>query len=143
MIDLFLVVLVLFIFLSFIDVKVKEVPSFFLTSMILLVLLVNTYDMYYGLAHLYFGVCAFIFAWMLYEMDFIGGMADIKLLVVIGLMITNPLTFLLFMIVTGIVGFSYKIIFRFGFKIKSGLEIPFIPAITIIFLIMWVIGGVA
>jgi len=44
--------------------------------------MVNFHDLQYGMLHLSFGILAFIFAYLLYEGKFIGGVADIKVLVI-------------------------------------------------------------
>lgn len=137
-----LIVLIFLLIVSAIDFKVKAIPSFFLTSFLLLVSLVNFVEITSGLYHLAFGIIAFIFAWTLYEIDFIGGMADIKIISLIGMMTFHLGYFFLFMIFTVFFGLIYKAVFRYGLKRKHKEEIPFLPCLTVVYIALLLVGGI-
>ena len=97
MIDwLIFVVLGVLVLASFLDIKYKAVPSVLLTGMIFAVLLLRP-------DNLLFGVISFVFAIMIKDLisDVAGmefGVADIKILVIMGLLLTN-FTSLMIMII--------------------------------------------
>lgn len=136
--------LIVFLFLivfSIIDLKTKVVPSFITTAVIFLICLVNFSDLEFGLIHMSFGLMTFIFAYMIYEMDFIRGVADIKVLVILGMMVkTIPSLFILLSIVV-IGGFLYKVIWKYGLGKEENEEIPFLLCFLIIYCFMAVVGG--
>jgi len=140
MISLTIVVAILLLIVAVLDYKTKSVPSVFLTGIILLVATVNLSEVTFGMIHLTFGAIAFIYAYLLYEFDFIGGVADIKVITIIGMMIAN-VPFLLYLIALVVVlGSLYKfILLAKGGEFNS--EIPFIPILFMIFLILWVFRG--
>jgi len=87
------------------------------------------------------GIMAFVFAWLLYEGEFIGGLADVKFIVIIGLLVKSVPTFFAMVLVILFVGMAYKIIvFKFLKKNKDE-EIPFIPALFCVYVILFLIKG--
>lgn len=141
MISLTLIIFVLLGITALIDIKTKKIPSIFLTGIIFLVAMVNMVEITFGLIHLAFGILAFIFAYMLYEARFIGGIADIKTLVIIGLLIRSIPSFFLFIILIMVIGFIYKLFFRYVLKKDFKEEIPFILALVFVYIILWFSGG--
>ncbi len=140
-ITLTIVVFVFLFIISLIDLKTKKVPAFLTTAIIFAIAMVNMVNLNFGILHLAFGVLAFIFAYLLYEMDFIGGIADIKVLVIIGMMIAELSTFFIFMAMVMIFGLIYKIIWRYVLKKPKNSEIPFIISLCAVYLILWINGG--
>lgn len=139
--NLTMVVFLLLFVVSLIDLRTKRVPAFFSTAIIFMIAMTNMYEIQFGLIHLGFGVLAFLFAYMLYESNFIGGVADIKVLVMIGMMVKTIPTFFLFMILVLIFGFAYKLGWRYLLKYPETAEIPFIISFWAVYVILWINGG--
>ena len=125
-----LVVLVFLAVFSIIDWKFKKIPSIFLTGMLFVVLAVN-------MGNLEFGLLAFVLAWFLMEANFIEGVADLKVITIIGLMIPSMSYFFLFVMLIMVYGIIYKILLKYVLKEKT--EIPFIPILFCIYLVMFLI----
>lgn len=142
MIDLAIVVLILLVIASLIDLFVKKVPSVFLTGMIFLVAVVNMYEITFGMIHLSFGILAFIFAWLLYEARFIGGIADVKVIAIIGMMVATIPQFFVMLGFIMVIGILYKLFWRFALKKKDDDEVPFLPALFIVYLLLYVGGAI-
>lgn len=143
MIDLAIVVLILLGIVAVIDWKVKAIPSAFLTGLIFMTAMIHFYNFEMGVISLAFGSLAFIYGWLLYEADFIGGLADVKVLTVIGLMITSVPMFFVFVLATLLFGMTYKLTFRYLLKKHKYEEVPFIPPLYAVYVALWIIGGVA
>jgi len=133
-----IIVFVFLFIISLIDLRTKKVPAFLTTAIILAVAMVNMANINFGIIHLSFGVIAFIFAYLLYEMNFIGGIADIKVIVIIGMMIAEFSTFFIFMIMVMIFGLAYKVVWRYILKKPESAEVPFIISLWAVYLILWI-----
>lgn len=144
MIDLAIALLILLGIVAVIDWKYKAIPSVFLTGMILATAMIHFVSFETGVISLVFGTLAFIYAWTLYEADFIGGIADVKIMTIIGLMIPTffPM-FFIFMLLIVLFGMAYKLIFRYVLKKDKFEEVPFIPCLYAVYIAMWFIGGLA
>lgn len=140
-ITLTLIVFVFLFIISLIDLKTKKVPAFLTTALIFTIAMVNMVDINFGLMHLGFGILAFIFAYMLYELKFIGGVADIKVIVIIGMMIAEISTFFIFIIMLMIFGLCYKVVWRYALKKPDDAEVPFIISLWAVYIILWINGG--
>ena len=140
-ITLTMIVFALLLVVSLIDFRTKHVPAFLTTSIIFLVAMVNMADIQFGLIHLAFGVLAFIFAYLLYEAEFIGGVADIKVMVIIGMMVTNIFSFFMFLGLVMLFGFLYKLVWRFILKKSEGSEVPYLLSLWAIYVILWMQEG--
>ena len=140
MIGLVLIVLFFLVVASILDLYIKKVPSIFLTGLIFIVALVNLSEITFGMIHLSFGIISFIFAWMLYEADFIGGVADIKIIIVIGMLCSTVPTLMIFFGLIAVFGVLYKGFWIYGLKRKQYELIPFVPCLLWIFLTLW-LGG--
>jgi len=75
------------------------------------------------------------------ELNFIGGVADIKVIVIIGMMIAQLSTFFIFMITIMIFGIAYKIVWRYVLKKPEGSEVPFIISLWAVYCVLWITGG--
>lgn len=142
MITLSLIVLILLGLVAIIDFLFKKIPSIFLTAIIFVVAMVNMFEINFGIIHLSFGILAFIFAYLLYESNFFSGIADIKVIVIVGMMIKTIPMFFIFIILIMSFGLIYKIVWKLRYKGKKEEEIPFIPSMFITYLIMFLIGGI-
>lgn len=134
MLNLFnLFILIVLGLLSLIDIKYKEIPSIFLTGLLFIAL-------FFRFESLQFGLLAFVLAYLLYEGSFISGIADIKLIALVGLMINSFFYFGIFIILLMVLGISIKFYARF--KFKRDLEFAFIPIIFLCYFILLIIGGI-
>lgn len=123
---------------ALLDLKEKAVPSFMTTTVILFLLLVQPQNIMWGAS-------AFVFGWLLYEFDFLGGrffggIADVKVMTIIGLMITSLTQFAMMMVFSA--GFSvvFSIILYYANNKKMPEEIPFIPVLFLVY-VLTMIGG--
>jgi len=118
--------------MTLIDIKHKKIPSIFPTSVILILAIYSVTQGY----HLIIGLLSFVFAYLLYDFDYIKGVADIKTIVIIGLTLINLKQFFGFMILTVIFGFFYQLALLKFFKYKEKDEIPFLPVFLIVYIIL-------
>lgn len=139
-ITLTMIVFAFLLIISLIDLKTKKVPAFLTTALIFVIAMVSMVNIGQGMIRLSFGVLAFIFAYLLYETDFIGGIADIKVIVIIGMMISTFHYFFLMLILIMVFGFVFLLIYRLVLK-KPTEEIPFIISLWVVYLILWISGG--
>lgn len=135
MIDwLLILVLGTLIVASYLDLKYRAVPSVFLTSILFIVLVMR-------IENLQFGVMAFVFAWFMKDvlsikqMEF--GVADIKILTMIGLLISTMNGFLIFIGIFAIFQFIYTLVWQW--KVGSDKERPFIPCLLAVYIALLLI----
>lgn len=116
---------------SIIDWKVKKLPSILLTGFLFVVayITLNTHAEALSL-----GILGFIMAILLYEADFFGGMADVKIMVMISLMLVNGFYLLGFFVLIGVFGITWKAIYKI--RMKEEKECPFLP----VFLFLYIAG---
>ena len=133
--NLFLLIVgtILLIF-SAIDLKFKVLPSVFLTAFIFTVAFLNP-------ANLWFGIMAFIIAYLLYEFDFFSGVADIKIMTMLGFLISTTNYLLLFILLTVIFGFLWKVFIKWRMKDKE--DTAFIPVFFFVYITMILLGGIS
>lgn len=128
-----MIVLVILVVLAIWDILFKELPSFLTTMCILLVLILRPENLIYG-------IMGFLFTYLLYEMfegQYIGGWADIKVSAIVGLMITSLIQMSLFMVMIVVVGFFYVFILNYFLNIRYGKKtdvVPFIPVYLIAYI---------
>jgi prepilin signal peptidase PulO-like enzyme (type II secretory pathway) len=142
MITLSIIILFLLGVVAIIDYFFKKIPSILLTAMIFLVVMVNMSEVTFGMIHISFGIIAFIFAYLLYEADFFGGIGDLKVITIIGMMISSIPMMFVFIILTMTFGLFWKILWKIRFKGQEIKEIPFIPSLFIVYLIIYIFGGI-
>ena len=141
MINLALILLIILGVLAIIDWKFKAIPSTFLTGIMFATAMIHFHNFEVGLISLSFGILALMYAWTLYEANFIGGIADVKVLIIIGLMISSVQMFFIFMLLVLLFGIAYKLIFRYVLKKDDLEEVPFIPCIYSIYIALFLIRG--
>jgi len=114
----------------------------FLTGLIFVVLMVNFYvDFEFGIVQIMLGIIGFVFAYMLYEARFIGGVADVKFIIVMAMMIsTIPYLFIMFILIM-VFGFVHLLNFRFILKRDYGEEIPFLFPLLTVYITLYILGG--
>jgi len=126
---------------SYLDLKYRAVPSVFLTGAILVVLILRP-------ENFMFGLIAFVFAIAIKDLlhDVAGmrfGIADVKILALIGLTISSLDGIFLMFLAFIILQFGYTFIW-IKFVEKDGEsdgEMPFIPCLFALYIVLW-IGGV-
>ena len=133
------VVLGALVFASYLDLKYRGVPSVALTGLVFLVAVLRV-------DQLAFGVLAFLMAWTIKDLiyEFQGlefGMADIKIMVVIGLLIPNLYWFLMFVAIFSVYQFVYTAVWQW--RVGHDKERPFIPCLLAVYVTMMIIGGLA
>jgi len=119
---------------SIIDWKVKKIPSIFLTGMIFAVAVLNP-------ANLWFGVMAFIMGYLLMEADFFSGVADLKMITIIGFMISSTNYLFGLVLLTVIFGFLWKVLIKW--RLPNEKDVAFVPVFLFIYLTLLFTGGVA
>jgi hypothetical protein len=140
LIDIF--VFLYLILLSAIDIRKQTLPSILTTSGIFLVAIANFQNLPYG-------ILAFIFGWILMDGfadkgEFFSGVADLKMMVLLGLMTSTLGMFLVTCVLVVIFGTLYKV---FAVKVFKQKEVTaFIPVFLLTFItlmiIKYVVGGI-
>lgn len=125
-----LVLLFILIVFSLMDFKFRAIPSIFLTGMLFIILVLKPENLINGIALSLLGL-------ILYELDLKYGLADIKVMAMIGLMIPTLQGLANFCLIFAVFQIIYVSVTRFLIKTK---EIPFIPLLTIIYSII-IFGG--
>ncbi|MCK5293900.1 MAG: hypothetical protein KAJ49_04560 [Arcobacteraceae bacterium] len=132
MIEMFL--LIALTVLSIIDIKRRVFPAVLTTTIILVLLLVK-------MDNIQFGILAFVFGWLLLELEYFSGVADLKVMTMIGLMINNLASFMFSIMIILIVGTVYTILMVKVLKFKDKIdEVPYIPVFLISYIIMLLSG---
>ncbi len=136
MIDwLIFVVLGVLIIASYLDIKYRAIPSVFLTGALLIVLIVR-------IENLNFGIIALVFAWFIKDLLSIKqlefGVADIKIMAMMGLMMPTLNMFLILLGVFALYQFVYTLVWEW--KIGHDKERPFVPCLLLIYITMMIIG---
>lgn len=132
--DLILLIfgIILLIF-SIIDWKVKAIPSIFLTAMLFTVAFLYP-------ANLWFGIMAFIMAYLLYEAEFFGGVADIKIMAMVGFMISTTNWLMLYIGLIMIFGMAWKSIYKI--RMRRSKQCPFVPVFLFVYIALYILGGI-
>lgn len=128
-----LIILGMLILIAILDWKTKSVPSVITTALIFSALFINQ--------NVLFGLLAFVFGYLLYEFDFFSGVADIKAVTIIGLMVSSVPFFFGFCGITVVIGLFWKIVYKQNNP--KAKEVPFIPAILFTYIILLLSGGIA
>jgi len=121
-----LAVLLFLLVASILDAKLKAIPSMFLSGAII-VLAIVMFD------NLAFGILALAYGLFLMDADFMRGKADLKVMVIIGLMITSLYPFLIMMLLVVFFGVAFKFGIYFVAKPKRDIEVPFVPILFIVY----------
>lgn len=137
MIDLLMLgVLVCLIFVSYLDLKYKAIPSIFLTGLLFIVAIVR-------IDFIPLGILAGIFAWTMKDILSIKqlefGIADIKIMMIIGLMLHTRMEFFLLMGVFAIFQFVYTAVWTW--KVGADKERPFVPCLLAVYMTMMLCRG--
>lgn len=135
MMDWIIIIVGVFLLIaSIIDWKLKVLPSIMLTAMLFAVAVLNP-------ANLWFGIMTFIMAWMLYEADFFSGVADIKIMTMIGFMLSTTNYLFGLILMTVCFGFVWKVMIKY--RLRKEKDVAFIPVFFYIYLALYMLGGLA
>jgi len=129
---LLLIIGLYLLIIAIIDLKVKAIPSMILTGMLFVVVMLHP-------ANLFYGISAFIVAFLLYESDFYSGVADIKVMTTLGFLIASTNILFAFIIMILLYGIAWKIIQKRTGKDK---QIAFIPVFLFVYVTLLIIGGI-
>jgi len=127
------IVLGFLMIISLIDWKFRVLPSVMLTAFLFVVAFLNP-------ANLWFGAMGFIVAWMLYELDYFSGVADIKVMTMIAFMLSTTSIFLGYILLVAFFGFVWKVLIKW--RMKKETEVAFLPVFMFIYITLMMLGGV-
>jgi prepilin signal peptidase PulO-like enzyme (type II secretory pathway) len=135
MMPLLWVVAVFLLITGIIDWKIRKIPSIFLTGMLFVVAFISISLNPNALS---LGVLGFIMAYLLYEADFFGGVADVKVMTIISFMCLNTYWLLASFVLIGLFGITWKAIL----KIRTGeKECAFLPIFFFVYVTLYMLGG--
>jgi hypothetical protein len=133
--------LAIFVLLSVVDIIWKKFPSGFMTGLLFMTVVGSYFNR--GDIAIIFGLFAFIIAWMMLEFGTpIKGVADLKIITMIGCVILDLRFLFLFIVILMVYGFVYQTIMVKLFNLNSEAEVAFIPIITLCYITLLVLGGI-
>lgn len=133
--QVYILIGVFLLVMALLDIRSKSMPSILPTA----VLLFSAIASWFFLGTLAFGILGFIFAFLLYEFNWYGGRADIKAMTIVAFTLISLNQFYAFMSLSVIVGLFYSMIFRWIMKYPPKKNIPFVPAIFLIYVTLMVL----
>lgn len=136
--SLLIIVSILLLIISIIDWKFRSIPSVLLTGILFVVATVSVLTNPMALS---FGILGFIMAYLLFEADFFGGVADIKVMTIISFMLVDIYSLFGFMLLVGIFGITWKGIIKL--RIRKEREFAFLPVFFFVYVTLWILGGLA
>lgn len=136
MISFNLIILGVLLLASFLDLKYRKIPSIILTGALFVALLIYPQNLIYGVAGL---VLALLLGELQEKEEW--GMADIKVVSLIGLMVASRLWFFAYIIIFLVFQFFYTVVWRKFSKDNSLM--PFIPCLTSVYIILLLARGLA
>lgn len=119
---------------SIIDWKARAIPSILLTAILFAIAFMHP-------ANLWFGIMTFIMAYLLYEADFFGGVADIKVMTMLGFLISSTGWMFVFIGLIVVFGFLWKLFIKW--RMKDEDETAFIFVFLFVYIAMILFGGIA
>ena len=129
-------VLIFLVIISIIDIKYKAIPSVVLTGAIFVLAVVNPTSIIFGV---YSGLLAFLLYELGEDVNMPFGMADVKVMIILGLMVSTLTNFIFMIGLFAIFQFVYILTIRLkGAKDK---ELPFIPVFAFTYFSLWMLGG--
>ena len=117
---------------SVLDLKFKTMPRFLLTTALLVVVAVSISTA--GINQLGYGVIAFFFALLLYDVNFFRGTADIKAMVMLGLVVSSMTHLLILLGLFMVCAVVYVLLYRW--RIEDTKDVPLIPVIFIVYAVL-------
>ena len=134
MYPLLIIVLIFLLIFAAIDFKTNAIPSIFLTGLLFVVATVESTQI------VPYGVLTFIMAWLFYEADVFSGIADVKIMTIVGLLVNSVFFLGAYLIMILIFGITWK----YGSRkiLKETEHAAFIPVFVFTYIALWVVGGV-
>lgn len=134
---LIIIILTVLVLASYLDIKYKQIPSVLLTGLLFIVAILNIENMQ-------FGILAGLFAWVVKDLIFEWqglefGVADVKIIVLIGLLIPNIFSFFVFILIFAVFQFFYTVFWQWRFGYDP--ERPFIPCLLAVYFVL-MMGGI-
>ena len=131
------IVLGVLIIASYLDLKYKAIPSILLTGTIFILLILRPENLIFGIILLAFGLLMEDFL-IMNKTEF--GLADIKVLVILGLLLSTMSN----LFITLLVFIAFQFVYTIVWKIKMGEEeMAFVPCLTAIYIALMILGVVA
>lgn len=127
MITIELIFLGFLILVSILDILFRKMPSVFLTAFLIALIVLKS-------ENLYFAMISGLFALLFYEFDFLQGIADIKVLIMLGFFTTVLWQVFLVAVLTILYGFVWIAIIKLKAPQKYKDGTPFIPVFFFIYL---------
>ena len=121
------------ILLTVMDLRKREFPAVLTSGLLVVVALVQ-------FNNLEFGLMAFILGYFLMEFDFFSGIADLKIIAVLGFFITEMGMFFIFTILILVFGVVYKLLMLKVVKQKD--ETAFIPVLLAVYITLFIIQNI-
>ena len=128
------IVLGFLLIVSLIDWKLKVLPSIMLTGMLFVVAVLNP-------ANLWFGIMTFIVAYLLYEADYFSGVADIKVMTIVGFMVASTNFLFGLILLTVWFGLVWKVLIKW--RTKNQEDVAFLPVFFFVYVALMLLGGFA
>lgn len=130
---IYLIVLFFLVIFSILDWKVRKIPAIFLTGALFIVAVINFVNLQYG-------IFALLLAIILYEGDFFSGLADIKVMAMMGFLVNNFNSLVIMFLLIGVYGLIYKVVLKIYHRKEK--EIAFIPVFLLTYINMLIVGGI-
>lgn len=127
-------IFVVFAVASIIDLKFKWLPSFLLTTVLFVVSFIMILSG--GIAQLEYGFIAFVFALLLFDINYFRGWGDIKAITIMGFLVGSFYGLMGFFITFLFISVIYSLIYR-HFVDK---EVPMIPSIFITYTLILIMN---
>lgn len=117
--------------MAILDFKYKKVPSIISTTAILLGLIWISLE---NPANIIYVMMGLVFGLLLYEVDYFGGLADLKAIAIISLTFSCLNHFLAFIILTT----SFGLFYQWGWSLikPKEKEISFVPLLFLVFVVI-------
>lgn len=133
--------LAVLVMLSVVDIIWKRFPSGFMTGLVFMIIVIAYLQT--GEVALVLGVFSFIIAWAFLEFGVpINGVADLKVIVMIGCLLKDLRFLFLFIAMIMVIGLAYQLILIKFLKVKEDEDMPFIPVLTACYIALLVLGGI-
>jgi len=131
------ITLIFLLILSVIDLKTYKIPegaipAFLTVLFILLIFMAVGYPQ-----NIQMGLFAFLIALALSDLGMFYGLADLKVLVAIGMTFPTIFSFMVFLLILSVTSLTYKFLVK---KYYNQTEIPFIPMFLIAYILDIAIG---
>jgi len=115
------------------DIRSTHIPSYLTTSMLFVVVFLN-------FNNLFFGILAGLLSLLMYDLSVISGLADIKVSIVIGMMISSIFWFNIFVICLFLFSIAYQGVLMWQFPYLRNKGVPFMPVYLSVYITL-LLGG--